>query len=218
MLGKKKVKKIILGGGSPPPSLEIVRYATEGLKPKSRILFLTIRHGGALKYDQKFREAFYDSGFFDVKIVVGDRVTTVELVAEIQKADVIAIGSGVTLKYYRIFAKGKVKKALVKAYQDGTPLMGFSAGSLIMPETMLISHKDNFFGIRVKRGLGLVKDAVISAHYSKWREHRMLRLGIKRTGVSLGYGIDDDSYLVFENGKPRFFGTIYIEHNPKETS
>lgn len=35
----------------------------------------------------------------------------------------------------------------------------------------------------------------------------------KKAGVSVGYGIDDDSYLVFEDNQPRYFGTIYIEHN-----
>lgn len=84
------------------------------------------------------------------------------------------------MKYARIFVKGRVKEALIKAYHQGVPLMGFSAGSLIMPETMLISYKDNPFGIRVKKGLGLLKDTVISAHYSKWREHRMLRSGLKK--------------------------------------
>lgn len=209
---KRKVKKVILGGGSPPPSVEIVRYATEGMASKSRILFLTIRYGGALRHEQKCREAFYDCGFYNVKIVVGDRVATNDLILEIQKADVIVIGSGITLKYHRIFAKGKVKKALVKSYHSGVPLMGFSAGSLIMPEKMLVSHKDNLLGIRIKHGLGLVKDVVISAHYSKWRERKMLQKGVAKAGATRGYGIDDGSYLVFENGQPRFFGTIYIEH------
>lgn len=209
----KKKKKIILGGGSPPPSSEIVAYATEGLKPTSKIVYLTIRHGGALKYEKQIREQFYAAGFFHVQTIIGNRISKKELLKGIKSADLILIGSGITLKYARIFVKGRVKEALIKAYHKGVPLMGFSAGSLIMPETMLISYKDNPFGIRVKKGLGLLKDSVISAHYSKWREHRMLRSGLKKAGVSVGYGIDDDSYLVFEDNQPRYFGTIYIEHN-----
>lgn len=209
----EKKKKIILGGGSPPPSSEIVAYATEELEPTSKIVYLTIRGGGALKYEKQIREQFYAAGFFNVETIVGNRISKKALLTGINSADLILIGSGITLKYARIFVQGRVKEALIKAYHHGVPLMGFSAGSLIMPETMLISYKDNPFGIRVKKGLGLLKDSVISAHYSKWREHRMLRTGLKKSGVSVGYGIDDDSYLVFEDNQPRFFGTIYIEHN-----
>lgn len=209
----KKVKKIILGGGTPPPSKEIIDYATEGLSSGARILYLTVRVGGAVKYQEQCRQLFYEAGFTHFETICGDDVEKEILIKAIQSAELILIGSGNTLKYHRIYSKGEVKKVLIEVYYSGVPLVGFSAGSLIMPETMLVSYKDNLFGIRVKKGLGLVTDCVISAHYSKWREHRMLRAGLKKAKVPIGYGINDDSYLVFENDRPRFFGTIYIERN-----
>lgn len=80
-------------------------------------------------------------------------------------------------------------------------MAGFSAGALISPENCVIPPIDNARKQHLfLTGLGLIKDCVISVHYSKWNEEENLKTAISKVEVSIGYGIDDEEGLYFKNG------------------
>lgn len=80
------------------------------------------------------------------------------------------------------------------------PIAGFSAGALISPETCVIPPIDNRRNEHLfLKGLGLIKNCVMSVHFSQWKEEENLKLAIEEVQVPIGYGIDDEGCLYFKN-------------------
>lgn len=81
------------------------------------------------------------------------------------------ISGGETELYRQFIVDTMIGKQLVQMYQEGVPIVGFSAGALISPETCVIPPIDNRKNEHLfLKGLGLIKDYVVSVHFSRWDE------------------------------------------------
>lgn len=112
----------------------------------------------------------------------------------------IIIGGGETELYRNYIVDTRIGKLIKELYQQGIPVAGFSAGALISPENCVIPPIDNSQNKHLfLKGLGLIKDCVISVHYTKWEEEENLKTALIKLNATIGYGIDDEAALYFVN-------------------
>lgn len=96
----------------------------------------------------------------------------------------------------------------IKVYhKSGILIGGSSAGASIMSTHMpywdLKEEKMIYF-----RGLDLVPNSIIDQHFSQRNREARLKSGIARFKNSIGYGIDEDTALIFDKGKePKKIGS-----------
>jgi len=96
----------------------------------------------------------------------------------------------------------------IKVYhKSGTLIGGTSAGASILSTHMPYwdSNKEKMIYFR---GLDLVPNSIIDQHFSQRNRSNRLKSGVARFKNSIGYGIDEDTALIFkEKEKPKKIGS-----------
>ena len=86
-------------------------------------------------------------------------------------ADLIIIGGGNTEKYLATYVNQEFKNYIDRMLNKGVKVMGFSAGALLLGEKVYVSPNDNSdHQIKIKNGLGLFSQFLISVHYDSWND------------------------------------------------
>lgn len=86
-------------------------------------------------------------------------------------ADLIIIGGGNTEKYLATYVNQQFKNYIDRMLNKGAKVMGFSAGALLLGEKVYVSPNDNSdHQIKIKNGLGLFSQFLISVHYDSWKD------------------------------------------------
>ena len=84
-------------------------------------------------------------------------------------ADLIIIGGGNTEKYIATYVNQEFKNYIDHMLNKGAKVIGFSAGALLLGEKVYVSPNDNSdHQIKIKNGLGLFSQFLISVHYDSW--------------------------------------------------
>ena len=86
-------------------------------------------------------------------------------------ADLIIIGGGNTEKYLATYVNQQFKNYINRMLNKGAKVIGFSAGALLLGEKVYVSPNDNSdHQIKIKNGLGLFSQFLISVHYDSWND------------------------------------------------
>ena len=86
-------------------------------------------------------------------------------------ADVIIIGGGNTEKYLATYVNQEFKNYIDHMLNKGAKVIGFSAGALLLGEKVYVSPNDHSdHQIKIKNGLGLFSQFLISVHYDSWND------------------------------------------------
>ena len=86
-------------------------------------------------------------------------------------ADLIIIGGGNTEKYIATYVNQEFKNYIDHMLNKGAKVIGFSAGALLLGEKVYVSPNDNSdHRIKIKNGLGLFSQFLISVHYDSWND------------------------------------------------
>ena len=86
-------------------------------------------------------------------------------------ADLIIIGGGNTEKYLATYVNQEFKNYIDHMLNKGAKVIGFSAGALLLGEKVYVSPNDNSdHQIKIKNGLGLFSQFLISVHYDSWND------------------------------------------------
>ena len=86
-------------------------------------------------------------------------------------ADLIIIGGGNTEKYIATYVNQEFKNYIDHMLNKGAKVIGFSAGALLLGEKVYVSPNDNSdYQIKIKNGLGLFSQFLISVHYNSWND------------------------------------------------
>lgn len=207
------MKSFALGGGDPPIIEELLTewYPTK-IESSLNIVLLTLYRKNWESYVQdKYVAPFRKIKDCHFKTILGDRVDDASILKSIEQADLLIIGGGDTLLYHETYCKELIKKKILKEYHQGLPIIGLSAGAIIMGEYIVISPKDNPDGIPIiDRGIGIYDDFFIGVHFSKWKDRENLLQAKKKIAHKKVFGIDDDAYIVFkENRGYEFIGSIH---------
>ncbi|TWT14563.1 Type 1 glutamine amidotransferase-like domain-containing protein [Planomicrobium sp. CPCC 101079] len=194
-------RHLFLQGGSPPFEAQLAeQFSRLSLKEKGKVAILLVEREGWEKYLPQYTDILRENGVADFFCLLLKSQTSSKDIEELRFCTGIIIGGGDTERYREYIVDTAIGPLIKERYEQGIPVAGFSAGALISPEVCVIPPIDNAKNEHLfLEGLGLLRDRVVSVHYTFWEEEDNLKKAIAKTGASGGYGIDDETGLYFEN-------------------
>jgi cyanophycinase len=199
-----KDKYLFLFGGNPSLVEANKEFIKKAGGKEAKIVLLIMNRKGWEEYLPRYTDIWKREGIEHFSIILPDEKGCLnfdEAISILKGATGIFIGGGDTEKYHHYYAKEPIKSVLKECYNKSVPIAGCSAGALILPETCLISPNDSNSGeMIVKEGIGLLKNLLISVHFTQWNEEPSLLKGMQELRVTQGFGIDEEACAVFMNG------------------
>jgi cyanophycinase len=122
-----------------------------------------------------------------------------EALAKLHPASGIFIGGGHTPTYHRLYATEPIRSAIRERYYSGIPVAGLSAGAIITTQVCVLDPERSNEAPQVVDGLGLLKGAVVEAHFAERNALPDLVSAMATTRTSIGWGIDESACAVFED-------------------
>ncbi|HGJ9766899.1 TPA: Type 1 glutamine amidotransferase-like domain-containing protein [Streptococcus pneumoniae] len=163
-------EQIFLMGGNPPiKKYSIVDKIVLSTKIKRIIIFTVFRENWE-PYMKKYTEVF-QSQFPNLNIDYLLLDTEQIDLDSYLDADIIIIGGGNTEKYIATYINQEFKSYIDHMLNKEAKIIGFSAGLLLLGEKVYVSPNDNSdHQIKIKNGLGLFSQFLISVHYDSWND------------------------------------------------
>ncbi len=158
-----------MGGNPPITKYNIVDKIVLSSKIE-RIVIFTVFRDNWQPYMKKYTEVFQsqfpnlntDNLLLDTEQIDFDSYLD---------ADLIIIGGGNTEKYIATYVNQEFKNYIDHMLNKGAKVIGFSAGALLLGEKVYVSPNDNSdHQIKIKNGLGLFSQFLISVHYDSWND------------------------------------------------
>ncbi|RDW20381.1 peptidase S51 dipeptidase E [Oceanobacillus arenosus] len=195
-------KHLFLFDGSPPFGKMLgSKFADLSLNDKGKIAILFVEREGWMEYMGRYTNMLLANGVTNFDYLPLSSNQTNNYINELIFCTGIIIGGGKTERYHEYIVDTEIGKYIRKRYEKGILVAGFSTGALISPEKCVIPPIDNAGRQHLfLSGLGLLRDCMISVHFTKWNEEENLKKAIYKVKVPIGYGIDDEEGLYFKNG------------------
>lgn len=158
-----------MGGNPPMKKYSIVDKIVLSTKIKRIIIFTVFRENWE-PYMKKYTEVF-QSQFPNLNIDYLLLDTEQLDLDSYLDADIIIIGGGNTEKYIATYVNQEFKSYIDHMLNKEAKIIGFSAGALLLGEKVYVSPNDNSdHQIKIKNGLGLFSQFLISVHYDSWND------------------------------------------------
>lgn len=163
-------EQIFLMGGNPPIKNHTIVHKIVSSRKIEKIVIFTVYRVNWQPYMKKYTEVF-QSHF--------PNLNTNYLLLDTEQidfdsyldADLIIIGGGNTEKYLATYVNQQFKNYIDRMLNKGAKVIGFSAGALLLGEKVYVSPNDNSdHQIKIKNGLGLFSQFLISVHYDSWND------------------------------------------------
>lgn len=163
-------EQIFLMGGNPPIKNHTIVHKIVSSRKIERIVIFTVYRENWEPYMNKYTEVFQsqlpnlntDYLLLDTEQINFDSYLD---------ADLIIIGGGNTEKYLATYVNQQFKNYIDRMLNKGAKVIGFSAGALLLGEKVYVSPNDNSdHQIKIKNGLGLFSQFLISVHYDSWND------------------------------------------------
>jgi dipeptidase E len=161
------------------------------------------------KYMNVFMDMFKNKGIvFNEVHVVDDRISKEKAVEYIEKAAVIWISGGDTLKQIAYIKEFNLIPALQN--RDGITI-GMSAGSINMAKRVIIAKdiEDNVPELTIYDGIGLV-DINVEPHIDSASEEHLKEVYEASKHADI-YGIYDNTFIKIVNGTMNIYG-VYLKY------
>ncbi|WP_050968186.1 Type 1 glutamine amidotransferase-like domain-containing protein, partial [Streptococcus pneumoniae] len=159
----------LMGGNPPMKKYSIVDKIVLSTKIKRIIIFTVFRENWE-PYMKKYTEVF-QSQFPNLNIDYLLLDTEQIDLDSYLDADIIIIGGGNTEKYIATYVNQEFKSYINHMLNKEAKIIGFSAGALLLGEKVYVSPNDNSdHQIKIKNGLGLFSQFLISVHYDSWND------------------------------------------------
>ena len=157
-------------GGNPPITKYSIVDKTVLSSKIERIVIFTVFQDNWQPYMKKYTEVF-QSQFPNLNINYLLLDTEQIDFDSYLDADLIIIGGGNTEKYIATYVNQEFKNYIDHMLNKGAKVIGFSAGALLLGEKVYVSPNDNSdHQIKIKNGLGLFSQFLISVHYDSWND------------------------------------------------
>ncbi|VNS04239.1 peptidase [Streptococcus pneumoniae] len=158
-----------MGGNPPIKKYSIVDKIVLSTKIKRIIIFTVFRENWE-PYMKKYTEVF-QSQFPNLNIDYLLLDTEQIDLDSYLDADIIIIGGGNTEKYIATYINQEFKSYIDHMLNKEAKIIGFYAGALLLGEKVYVSPNDNSdHQIKIKNGLGLFSQFLISVHYDSWND------------------------------------------------
>ena len=135
-----------------------------------RIVIFTVFRDNWQPYMKKYTEVFrsYFSNLNTDYLLLDTKQINFDSYLD---ADLIIIGGGNTEKYLATYVNQEFKNYIDRMLNKGAKVIGFAAGALLLGEKVYVSPNDNSdHQIKIKNGLGLFSQFLISVHYDSWND------------------------------------------------
>ena len=185
-----------MGGNPPIMKYSIVDKIVLSSKIKRIIIFTVFRENWE-PYMKKYTEVF-QSHFPNLNVDYLLLDTEQIDFDSYLDADLIIIGGGNTEKYIATYVNQEFKNYIELMLKKGAKVIGFSAGALLLGEKVYVSPNDNSdHQIKIKNGLGLFSQFLISVHYDSWNDKANKDSAEKLVNVPI-IPLNDHSCLVLD--------------------
>ena len=158
-----------MGGNPPIKNYTIVNKIVSSRKIE-RIVIFTVYRENWQPYMKKYTEVFqshFSNLNTDYLLLDTEQINF----GSYLDADLIIIGGGNTEKYIATYVNQEFKNYIYHMLNKGSKVIGFSAGALLLGEKVYVSPNDNSdHQIKVKNGLGLFSQFLISVHHDSWND------------------------------------------------
>ena len=184
-------------GGNPPIKNHTIVHKIVSSRKIERIVIFTVYRENWEPYMNKYTEVFQsqlpnlntDYLLLDTEQINFDSYLD---------ADLIIIGGGNTEKYLATYVNQQFKNYIDRMLNKGAKVIGFSAGALLLGEKVYVSPNDNSdHQIKIKNGLGLFSQFLISVHYDSWNDKANKDRAEELVNVSI-IPLNDHSCLVLD--------------------
>lgn len=163
-------EQIFLMGGNPPIKNRTIVNKIVSSRKIERIVIFTVYRENWEPYMKKYTEVFrshFSNLNTDYLLLDTEQINF----GSYLDADLIIIGGGNTEKYLATYVNQQFKNYIDRMLNKGAKVMGFSAGALLLGEKVYVSPNDNSdHQIKIKNGLGLFSQFLISVHYDSWND------------------------------------------------
>ena len=162
--------QIFLMGGNPPIKNHTIVNEIVSSRKIERIVIFTVYRENWQPYMKKYTEVFrsHFSNLNTNYLLLDTEQINFDSYLD---ADVIIIGGGNTEKYLATYVNQQFKNYIDRMLNKGAKVIGFSAGALLLGEKVYVSPNDNLdHQIKIKNGLGLFGQFLISVHYDSWND------------------------------------------------
>ncbi|HEV6947719.1 TPA: Type 1 glutamine amidotransferase-like domain-containing protein [Streptococcus pneumoniae] len=158
-----------MGGNPPIKNYTIVNKIVSSRKIERIVIFTVFRENWE-PYMKKYMEVF-QSQFPNLNIDYLLLDTEQIDLDSYLDADIIIIGGGNTEKYIATYVNQEFKSYIDHMLNKEAKIIGFSAGALLLGEKVYVSPNVNSdYQIKIKNGLGLFSQFLISVHYDSWND------------------------------------------------
>jgi cyanophycinase len=225
-LGQKaaKGKLFIIGGGSRPDAM-VERIIDEaGLRQGGYGIILPMSSSepdSAVYYASLQFTKRGVSNVYGLHFVKGGEYPQSRL-DSIRNARMIYISGGDQNRFMDVVQGTDIERAIHDAYQRGCLVGGTSAGAAVMSEVMItgaeLKHPDysstfrniEADNIETKRGLGLIKDAIIDQHFVRRSRHNRLISAVIEYPALKGIGIDEATAILVSGNEAEVIGDSQV--------
>ncbi|MFT8323507.1 MAG: Type 1 glutamine amidotransferase-like domain-containing protein [Bacillus sp. (in: firmicutes)] len=194
-------KHLFLFGGSPPFSKKLGgKFAAYAMKNQGKVVVLYLKSFSWKLHKMRYTKILKQNGLVHFVYISLINTPLKNIIEMLESCTGIIICGGKTELYRNYIVETEVGEKLMELYQNGIPIAGFSAGALICPTYCIIPPKDTAKKEHLfLKGLGLLKNCVVTVHFSKWHEASNLQTAISKLKAPIGFGIDDGAGVYFEN-------------------
>ena len=157
-------------GGNPPINNHTIVNKIVSSRKIERIVIFTVYRENWQPYMKKYTEVFqrHFSNLNTDYLLLDTEQINFDIYLD---TDLIIIGGGNTEKYIATYVNQEFKNYIDPMLNKGAKIIGFSAGALLLGEKVYISSNDNSdHQIKIKDGLGLFNQFLISVHYDSWND------------------------------------------------
>ena len=194
---------LFLFGGGPPFTAEMAERFSDLCKESTApVAIVCVDQGSWEQYMPSYTEALEKSDVRDFHFLPLPTTPVKKVVECLKESSGIIICGGNTNLYADNIVETIIGNVIIERFKQGIPVAGFSAGALISPELCLLAPSEpGESDIRVRKGLGLISNLLLSVHFSESNEESHLRNAVRQYPHYVNYGIDEDTCMYFKNGQ-----------------
>jgi cyanophycinase len=216
---------LIIGGSEAKESDEekaILRQAAKRAlgEEGGRIVVLTVASMEPVEMAETYRKAFGRLGVRQLEVIdIRNREQAYDPanVEKLANASVLFFTGGDQLRITSQMGGSPLLERIFALHEEGTPIVGTSAGAAAMSETMLIGGPTNascLTTLSMAPGLGLLKGVVVDSHFSQRGRFGRLMGAVAHNPHNLGIGLDEDTAILVRRNDEEFTvlgtGAVYV--------
>ncbi|MGI5911601.1 MAG: cyanophycinase [Syntrophomonadaceae bacterium] len=204
-MGQNKKGNLIIIGGAEDKYGEskILEEVVEIIGGKdARIGIITTATQYPEEVGEEYRDVFLRLGVRDVDILninTRDEANREENVRRIRDISGFFFTGGDQLRITSIIGGTRVYEVLHQSYNEGTAVIGTSAGASVMSSTMIVEGNNNDAArkctLKMAPGLSLLEGVIIDQHFDQRGRLGRLLCGVAENPEILGIGIDEDTAI-----------------------